>query len=162
MLHVVLFNSKWIKSPTNVNGNPWQYNFFRQYRHTAYRQLIGWCWQWLGKKVRVPLPSCAVARIRYSFPSETHALDSSFLNFRFRYSYFRFIQYNDNNHMYMYVLLFDWKSTAMAFNCLLFIRHYELCTKKRRNFTVTVVYSSLGWTVQSIKRQHTLYMYINK
>ncbi|XP_063044241.1 P2X purinoceptor 7-like [Engraulis encrasicolus] len=38
-------------------------------RHTAYRQLVRWCWQFLGRRVRVPLPSCAVTKIRQTFPS---------------------------------------------------------------------------------------------
>ncbi|KAK3094415.1 hypothetical protein FSP39_001522 [Pinctada imbricata] len=40
-----------------------------QLRYTAYRQLVRWCWQFLGKDVRVVLPSCAVNKIRASFPS---------------------------------------------------------------------------------------------
>lgn len=29
----------------------------------GYRQLTGWCWGWLERKVRVVLPNCAVKRI---------------------------------------------------------------------------------------------------
>lgn len=45
---------------------------YRQYRFTAYRQLTGWCWGWLGRKVRVVLPSCAVTAIRKKFPSQQY------------------------------------------------------------------------------------------
>lgn len=38
-------------------------------RHTAYRQMVRWCWQFLGRRVRVPLPSCAVTMIRNTFQS---------------------------------------------------------------------------------------------
>lgn len=38
----------------------------------AYRQLVRWCWGFLGRAVRVPLPSCAVTRIRAAFPSEEY------------------------------------------------------------------------------------------
>eukprot|EP00105_Crassostrea_gigas_P005802 XP_011419520.1 PREDICTED: uncharacterized protein LOC105322480 [Crassostrea gigas] len=41
-------------------------------RYTAYRQLARWCWGFLGKNVRVPLPSCAVAKIRETFSSEQY------------------------------------------------------------------------------------------
>ncbi|XP_033643726.1 uncharacterized protein LOC117303617 [Asterias rubens] len=41
-----------------------------KHRHTAYRQLTHWCWGHLGRMVRVPLPACAVQRIRETFPSE--------------------------------------------------------------------------------------------
>lgn len=44
---------------------------FRRYRHTAYRQLVYWCWGWLGRNNRVPLPACAVHKIRATFPSDT-------------------------------------------------------------------------------------------
>ncbi len=37
----------------------------------AYQQLTRWCWQWLGRDIRVVLPSCAVTKIRSVFPSTT-------------------------------------------------------------------------------------------
>ena len=43
----------------------------RQYWFTSYRQLTHWCWGWLGKSVRIVLPSFAVNKIRQTFPSET-------------------------------------------------------------------------------------------
>ncbi|KAJ8018040.1 P2X purinoceptor 7 [Holothuria leucospilota] len=45
----------------------------RQYRYTAYRQFVRWCWGYLGKHVRVVLPSCAVRRIREAFPAAEYA-----------------------------------------------------------------------------------------
>ena len=66
--------------------NPWvlqvaRYDYKQQYstmategpedrknRHVAYRQLAGWCWGYLGKEIRVPLPACAVSCIRAHFP----------------------------------------------------------------------------------------------
>ncbi|KAF3833247.1 hypothetical protein F7725_026912 [Dissostichus mawsoni] len=35
----------------------------------TYRQLVRLCWGYLGRDIRVPLPSCAVNRIRRQFPS---------------------------------------------------------------------------------------------
>ncbi|XP_019624409.1 PREDICTED: uncharacterized protein LOC109470073 [Branchiostoma belcheri] len=43
-------------------GNDWK-------RYTAYRQFVRWCYEFLGKKNRVTLPSCTVAAIRNHFPS---------------------------------------------------------------------------------------------
>lgn len=40
----------------------------KQFRHIAYRQLVRWCWGFLGKEIRVALPSCAVMCIRQHFP----------------------------------------------------------------------------------------------
>ncbi|XP_041379828.1 P2X purinoceptor 7-like, partial [Gigantopelta aegis] len=41
-----------------------------RYRYMTYCQLTSWCWGWLGKRVRVILPSCAVKKIRNTFPSD--------------------------------------------------------------------------------------------
>ncbi|PIK43233.1 hypothetical protein BSL78_19924 [Apostichopus japonicus] len=49
------------------------YDYFTGNTDThAYRQLVRMCWQFLGKEVRVVLPSCAVRRIRAAFPSEQY------------------------------------------------------------------------------------------
>uniref|UniRef100_A0A8C6WND0 P2X purinoreceptor 7 intracellular domain-containing protein n=1 Tax=Neogobius melanostomus TaxID=47308 RepID=A0A8C6WND0_9GOBI len=37
------------------------------YRHIAYRNLVRWCWGYLGQHIRVVIPSCAVTRIRQEF-----------------------------------------------------------------------------------------------
>ncbi|PIK55550.1 putative sia-alpha-2,3-Gal-beta-1,4-GlcNAc-R:alpha 2,8-sialyltransferase [Apostichopus japonicus] len=39
------------------------------YRYVAYRQLVRWCWGYLGKNHRVTIPACAVTKIRECFPS---------------------------------------------------------------------------------------------
>ncbi|KAL9961214.1 hypothetical protein ACROYT_G030117 [Oculina patagonica] len=41
-----------------------------KFRYIAYRQLVRWCWGYLGKNVRVALPSCAVNKIRDTFPAD--------------------------------------------------------------------------------------------
>jgi len=41
-----------------------------KFRYVAYRQLVRWCWGYLGKHVRVALPSCAVNKIRSTFPAD--------------------------------------------------------------------------------------------
>ncbi|XP_006825802.1 uncharacterized protein LOC102802182 [Saccoglossus kowalevskii] len=40
-----------------------------QYKYTAYRQFVRWCLGYLGKDIRVVIPSCAVAKIRDEFQS---------------------------------------------------------------------------------------------
>ena len=35
-------------------------SFCRQYQFIAYRQLVGWCRGWLGRRVKIALPNCAV------------------------------------------------------------------------------------------------------
>ncbi|XP_063447183.1 uncharacterized protein LOC134726698 [Mytilus trossulus] len=42
------------------------YNF-RRNRYTAYRQFVQCCWHFLGKEVRVVIPSCVVLKIRTVF-----------------------------------------------------------------------------------------------
>ena len=36
-------------------------------RYTAYRQFVRWIWIFLGRNIRVPIPSCAVNKIRNFF-----------------------------------------------------------------------------------------------
>ncbi|XP_074647444.1 uncharacterized protein LOC141903255 [Tubulanus polymorphus] len=40
-----------------------------KYRYVAYRQLVRWCWGFLGEKNRVPLPACALEVICQTFPA---------------------------------------------------------------------------------------------
>ncbi|XP_067290072.1 P2X purinoceptor 7 isoform X2 [Pseudorasbora parva] len=40
------------------------------YRHLAYRNFVRWCWGYLGRHIRVVIPSCAVTRIRQQFPEQ--------------------------------------------------------------------------------------------
>ncbi|PIK40840.1 putative P2X purinoceptor 7-like [Apostichopus japonicus] len=44
-----------------------------RYRYIAYRQLVRWNYGYLGKHNRVILPSCAVMKIRQTFPAELYA-----------------------------------------------------------------------------------------
>ena len=37
-------------------------------RYAAYRQFVRWCWGYLGRHIRVPLPACVVRRIQQEFP----------------------------------------------------------------------------------------------
>lgn len=38
-------------------------------RYTAYRQIIRWCYGWLGKHNRKPLPSCCMNKIHERYPA---------------------------------------------------------------------------------------------
>ena len=46
----------------------------KKYRYTAYRQIIRWCWGYLGKHIRQPLPSCVVQRIRDRFNNDNETI----------------------------------------------------------------------------------------
>ena len=50
----------------------------RTLRYVSYQQLARWCWGYLGRDVRVVLPSCAVSKIRETFPSD----DSVYIGFK--------------------------------------------------------------------------------
>lgn len=45
----------------------------RRYRYTSYRQLVRWCWGFMGKNIRIVLPACVVKRVRMEFPSAEYA-----------------------------------------------------------------------------------------
>ncbi|XP_026106003.1 P2X purinoceptor 7-like [Carassius auratus] len=49
-----------------------------RYRFLAYRSFVSWCWGFLGRKVRVVIPSCVVLRIRREFPDA----QGSYVGFR--------------------------------------------------------------------------------
>ena len=44
----------------------------RCHPHTAHHQLVRLCWGYLGGDICVPLPSCAVLRIREEYPLEDY------------------------------------------------------------------------------------------
>ncbi|KAJ8251480.1 hypothetical protein GJAV_G00221790 [Gymnothorax javanicus] len=37
-------------------------------RYFAYRCFVSWCWEHLGRTIRVVIPSCVVNQIRQEFP----------------------------------------------------------------------------------------------
>ncbi|XP_026103244.1 P2X purinoceptor 7-like [Carassius auratus] len=39
-----------------------------RFRYLAFRSFVSWCWGYLGRSVRVVIPSCVVNRIRLQFP----------------------------------------------------------------------------------------------
>ncbi|XP_068180794.1 P2X purinoceptor 7-like [Antennarius striatus] len=39
-------------------------------RHLAYRTFAGWCWGYLGRRIRVIIPACVVLCIRRKFPED--------------------------------------------------------------------------------------------
>ncbi|KAG1675546.1 hypothetical protein GQR58_014656 [Nymphon striatum] len=45
---------------------------YKKYRYVAYRQFVRWCWGFLGKNIRVVIPSCAVTAIGNAFQSDTY------------------------------------------------------------------------------------------
>ena len=55
-------------SINNSTKNHLRGQSIRKNRHIAYRQLARWCWGFLGRQVRVVLPSCAVNCITANFP----------------------------------------------------------------------------------------------
>ncbi|KAI2645893.1 P2X purinoceptor 7 [Labeo rohita] len=40
----------------------------KQFHFLSYRSFVSWCWGYLGRHVRVVIPSYVVARIRQEYP----------------------------------------------------------------------------------------------
>ena len=55
----------------------------KKHRHVAYRQFVRWCWDILGKEIRVPLPSCVVSCGRAHYPPPGLEEDFVFEGFKF-------------------------------------------------------------------------------
>ncbi|XP_056624287.1 uncharacterized protein LOC130437126 isoform X1 [Triplophysa dalaica] len=49
-----------------------------RFRFIAHQSFVSWCWGFLGREVRVALPSCVVLRIKQEFPDP----DGQFVGFR--------------------------------------------------------------------------------
>ncbi|XP_038062598.1 P2X purinoceptor 7-like [Patiria miniata] len=50
-----------------------------KYRHVSYRQVVRWCWGFLGRQNRVPLPSCIMNKTRAAYP----APDGNYKGFKY-------------------------------------------------------------------------------
>jgi hypothetical protein len=68
-LDVWVLQTAWMQYVNQYGRNAYEGRPAEKFRHIAYRQLQRWCWGFLGRSVRVVLPSCAVCRIRDTFPS---------------------------------------------------------------------------------------------
>lgn len=55
----------------------------KRFRYIAYRRFVTWCWGWLGRNIRVVLPSCVVSCIRAHFPPPGLEENFHFEGFRF-------------------------------------------------------------------------------
>ena len=52
---------------------------YRKYRHVSYRQVVRWCYGYLGRHNRVPLHSCIMHKTRATFPDP----DGNYVGFRY-------------------------------------------------------------------------------
>ena len=59
----------WRQYKSQYHQNPVDGPQNKRYRHIAYRQLVRMVWKFLGPHIRVPLPACAVTKIRSTFPN---------------------------------------------------------------------------------------------
>ena len=55
----------------------------KKYRHIAYRQYVRWVCGYVGKNIRVVIPSCAVSCIRAHFPPPGDEDNFVFTGFRY-------------------------------------------------------------------------------
>ena len=78
-----LFNDMHSKKKKRKKKSLFPHCHYRRYRYLAYRMFVSWVFGYLGRGVRVPLPACAVTRIRNEYPDDqsqyvgfrAHALD---------------------------------------------------------------------------------------
>ena len=72
----------WFAYRQQYGGKSFEGRQDAKYRHIAYRQLVRWCWGYLGRENRVLLPSCAVSCIRANFPPPGDEDNLTFKGFR--------------------------------------------------------------------------------
>lgn len=53
----------------------------KMFRHISYRQFARWIWGFLGRHLRIVLPSCAVSAIRATFPPPGDEDDHVYVGF---------------------------------------------------------------------------------
>lgn len=81
------------------------------YRYVAYRQYTYWIHKKLGRKIRIAIPSCAVKKIRESFPSESGSYKG------FEYGHWQIVNLYCNHQVcftFMYCNLHNLYCTARA------------------------------------------------
>ncbi|XP_020915404.1 uncharacterized protein LOC110252894 [Exaiptasia diaphana] len=67
-LNVHVLKTAWYQYKQQYGSKCYEGPEHKKYRHVGYRQFVRWCWGFLGKEIRVPLPSCVVSCIRAHFP----------------------------------------------------------------------------------------------
>ena len=73
----------WYSYKQQYGAKAHEYPEHKKNRHVAYRQLARWCWGFLGKEIRVVLPSCTVSCIGAHFPPPGLEEDFEFQGFMF-------------------------------------------------------------------------------
>lgn len=82
-LDIWVLQAAWLQYKQQYGNTAYEGPEHKIYRHTAYRQLVRWCWGVVGKDIRVVLPSCAVSCIRAHFPPPGDEDDFEFVGFHF-------------------------------------------------------------------------------
>lgn len=67
-LDVDVLDVAWLQYKQQYGRQTYDGPLHKRLRHVAYRQFVRWCYRYLGKDIRVILPSCVVSKIRAFFP----------------------------------------------------------------------------------------------
>ncbi|XP_064639803.1 uncharacterized protein LOC135501815 [Lineus longissimus] len=59
----------WLQYRQQYGKQAYDGPLFKKLRHVAYRQVVRWTYGYLGKDIRVVIPSCVVCNIRAVFPA---------------------------------------------------------------------------------------------
>ncbi|XP_064638313.1 uncharacterized protein LOC135494327 [Lineus longissimus] len=80
-LNKYLLETAWLQYRQQYGKKAFTGPDHKRNRHVAYRQLVRWCYGFLGKDIRVFLPACAVAMIRAFFPPPGMEEEAEFVGF---------------------------------------------------------------------------------
>ena len=67
-LHEEVLEVAWLQYKQQYGRKASEGPHHKKMRHTAYRQFVRWVWRFLGRDIRVSLPSCVYKSIRTKFP----------------------------------------------------------------------------------------------
>ena len=80
-INVYVLQTAWYQYKQQYGADGHERPIYKRNRHIAYRQFVRWCWGFLGREIRVVLPSCAVMCIQQHFPAPGPEEDFVFTGF---------------------------------------------------------------------------------
>lgn len=83
-LNIHVLETAWLQYKQQYGRQAYDGPVHKRLRHVAYRQIVRWIYGYLGKDIRVVIPSCAICKIRAFFPPPELEDNAVFVGFLFK------------------------------------------------------------------------------